>query len=90
MHERQDPRGSVTGLLSVQKIAEALPDGASEKAAFYRTLATLALRAGAFAEGSAAAEVAIRLIGDSAEAESIRAEVAEASLFEGHTVAGAK
>ncbi len=90
MEEQQDPRGSVTELRSVQKIAEALADGVSEKTAFYRTLATLALRAGAFAEGSAAAEVAIRLIGNSTDAENIRAEVAEASLFEGHVVSGAK
>jgi len=90
MDEHQDPRGAVTGLLSVLKIAEALPDGASEKVPFYRALATLALRAGAFAEGSAAAEVAIRLIGDVDEAENIRAEVAEATLFEGHSVPVAK
>jgi hypothetical protein len=78
MEEQQNPRGSVTGLLSVQKLAEGLPDDASEKTAFYRTLATLARRAGAFAEGNAAAKVAIRLFGNSAESENIRAEVAEA------------
>jgi hypothetical protein len=88
MEEQQDPRGSVTELLGVQKIAETLTDGVAEKTAFYRILATFALRAGAFAEGCAAAEVAIRLIGNNTKAEKIRAEVAEASLFEGHVVCG--
>jgi hypothetical protein len=85
MRADRDPRDAVAGLLDVQKISETLPDSTPEKVEFYRLLGSLALRAGAFEQGGAAAREAIRLLGNSPAVEQIRAEIAEATLIEGQS-----
>jgi len=83
MRRNRNPRDSVMELARVEGIAEALPDGAPEKVAFFQLFGSLAMRAGAFQQGTAAARKAVRLLGKSPATEYIRAEIAEATLLEG-------
>ena len=86
MHGDDDPRSSVAALTNVEKTAEAMPDSAPEKVQFYKLLASVALRAGAFSQGSAAALAAMNLLGKDPAAEAIKAEMAEATFIEGQNV----
>jgi hypothetical protein len=79
-----DTRGSVVTLLSAQAVADGLADTTSQKRDFYQALSSLALAAGAFQQGVAASQTAMKLFGPSENRDRISAELAEATLLEGN------
>jgi hypothetical protein len=76
-------RDAMMTLVETQPMVRKLDDIAATKAKFYRLLASVALGAGYYKEGSEAAQEAIRLLPPGSAREEVAAELAEAVLLEG-------
>lgn len=77
------PADALRELVSVQTIADSLPDAESAKAEYYSQLASIAARAGYDGTAGEAAIVAMRLLRPGLPRDLLAAELAEAELFFG-------